>query len=270
MGNKRKIGGVLAIFFLLFMLPQMAFAADKEKQKEKEYNFNEEKTVVISEEKSYAVSDEYTWLKYKSSADGCLTVQVSDPDGTQGGARGYIALYNSTKSRALSPNTIFYNTAHTAKNIWRTFTFGLSKGQEYYLRIRAENAVQITRKFTKIKDVSGISRAKAKKLNKNKARTGLIPANSSAADWYRIDLAKKQKIGLYYSANTTGSFKMTVFAGKRRLGSRNISYTAGQKVTIMQSEGQNDKKKGMPPGKYYIKMEQANALASGSYKLKWN
>ena len=63
---------------------------------------------------------------------------------------------------------------------------------------------------------------------------------------------------------------MTVFAGKRRLGSRNISYTAGQKVTIMQSEGQNDKKKGMPPGKYYIKMEQANALASGSYKLKWN
>ena len=269
MRKKYKICIVSVMLCFLFFLPQNIFAADSDKSKEKEYDLNKNKTVTISETASYANSDKYTWLKYKPAADGYLTVDVSVSEESAGDAKGYLALYDSTKTRLLSSSTIFYNTAHSDNSYWYKFIFGLQKDNVYYIRIKSEGAVEFTRKFTKVKDVSGVSRAKAKKLNKNKVKTGLIPAGVSNVDWYRIELTKKQNLRLYYNAKTSGSFKLSVYMGTKQIGTRNIYYTSGQRKLTL-SLKVNGKKSGMNAGKYYIKIERANTMSSGYYKIKWN
>lgn len=266
---KHKAGMLGILFCLMCFLPLRVSAADKEK--EREYDFNENKTVTVSDKRSYAATEKYTWLKYKPAADGYLTITVSDAQGAEEAAKGYIALYNSKKTGLLSSNAIFYNTTHSKNRFWYQFTFGMLKGQEYYIRIKAENAAEFSRAFTKVKDVSGISRIKAKNLKKNKARMGLIPAGVSNTDWYQINLTQKQKIRLYYNAKTSGSFKLSVYMGTRLIGRKNIYYTSGQrKLTLCQRKGSSTKKSGMNAGKYYIKIERANTTSSGYYKIKWN
>lgn len=271
MYSKYKRFILVLAFCLAALLPQGVSAADSSKARE--YNFNKKKTVTVTDEKSYEETDEYTWLKYKPTADGYLTVQVSDPNGTEAGARGYLALYNGTKSRALS-NAVFYKTKNNDNRYWYKFTFGLLKGQTYYLRVKSENAVSLTREFKKIKDVSGATRTKAKTLHKNKARTGLIPADSAAADWYQFNLTKNQKIRLYYNVKANGSFKLSIYAGKngkQMIASYNLYQTSGQtRLRLVQYVKATKKEKAMNAGKYYIKIERANTMSSGYYKIKWN
>lgn len=268
MRKQWKAWMILAVFALLCGIPQQIFAADK--SKDWEYDFNENKTVEIIAKRSYLESEKYTWLKYKPAADGYLTVKISKPDASEEPAKGYLALYDGTKTKLLSSSSIFYNTAHTDKSFWHEFAFGMQKGKEYYIRVRAENAAELGRKFTKVKDTSGSSRAKAAALKKNKAKTGLIAAGVSAADWYQFSLSKKQRIRLNYSAKTNGSFKISVYWGTKLMASWNMYYTSGQKRTLYLKNDLNKKKMGMNTGKYYIKIERANATSSGFYKIKWN
>ena len=268
MRNQWKACIILAVFALLCMVPQQVSAADK--SKEPEYDFNGNKTVEITEKRSYTETEKYTWLKYKPAADGYLTVKVSDTGAAAEPAKGYLALYDSTKTKLLSSSSIFYNTAHTDKSFWYEFTFGMQKDREYYIRVRAENAAEFGRKFTKVKDTSGSSRTKAAALKKNKAKTGLIAAGVSVVDWYQFSLSKKQKIRLNYSAKTNGSFKISVYWGTKLMASWNMYYTSGQKRTLYLKNDLNKKKMGMNTGKYYIKIERANATSSGFYKIKWN
>ncbi len=268
MRKSYKLCMMLLLFGFLCMLPNSIHAADK--KKEQEFDFNSNKTVTVSEDKSYAQTEKYTWLKYKAAADGYLTVEVLDPDGAYENAKGYLALYNSSKTSLLSSSSIFYNTANREKSIWYKFTFGMLKGQEYFIRVRSENAVGLTRSFTKVKDVSGPTRIKAAKLKKNKLRTGLIPAGVTNADWYLIELTKKQNLRLYYSAKTNGSFKLSFYMGAKRIASRNIYQTAEQQKLVLRLKKTSGKQSGMNPGKYYIKIERANSTSSGFYKIKWN
>lgn len=259
---------LFAAFCILCMVPETALAA------EKEYNFNKKTTVTIAESDSHGVSGNYTWLRYKPSADGYLTVTMSDPDNFASHAKGYLALYNQTKGTALSSKSIFYNTEHSKKAYWYKFAFGMQKGQTYYLRIRSENAVKITRTFKKTNDKSGSTREAALTLKKNKTKTGLIPAGVSNADWYKVKLTKKQKIRFYYNAKVSGvsgSFKLSVYSGNKLMASRNFYYTANQrKYTLCWQNKTTGKTEGMEAGTYYIKIERANSTSSGYYKIKWN
>ncbi|MCI8488988.1 MAG: hypothetical protein HFJ04_01825 [Lachnospiraceae bacterium] len=261
----------LAAICLFCLLPQRVSAAGTEKV----YNLNKKKTVTISNEDSYEESGKYTWLKYKASSDGYLKIQVSAPksEELEDGRRsaGYIALYNDTMTRLLSSKSIFYNTAYSGNKYWGRFFFGMQKGKTYYIRVKAENKVKFTREFKKVTDKSGSSRKTAKKLNKNKTRTGLIRAGDSKVDWYKIELSKKQKIRIFYTARTSGSFRISFYTNKKIIARRNIYNTVDeQKLTLVQYTDSKTKKVGLEKGVYYIKVERANALSSGYYKLKWN
>ena len=86
-----------------------------------------------------------------------------------------------------------------------------------------------------------------------------------------MKLTKRQRLRLYYNAKTNGSFKLSVYSGSKRIGSRNLYYTAGQrKITLYQKKMSDKKQTGMNPGDYYIKIERANTVSSGYYKIKWN
>lgn len=265
MQKKWNLIRMLVIAGFLCMVPLDVPAASK--AKEPEHDFNKEKSVSISAEKSYAETEKYTWLKYKAAADGYLTVEVSDL-GEGMHAKGYLALYDSTRTKLLSSSSIFYNTANREKSYWYKFTFGMLKGQEYNIRIRSENAVKLTRTFTKLKDPSGPSRIKAAKLKKNKSKKGFVPAGSFKADWYQVNLTKRQKLRLYYSARTNGCFKLTIYMGTKRLGVQKIRNTAGQKIILSLKSG--TKRTGLNAGKYYLKVERENTMSSGYYKIKWN
>lgn len=264
---------LLVLSVLLFAAPQTIRAEEKktETTKEKEYDLNKKKTVTIKEKKSYKATKQYTWLKYTPSADGYLILTASDVEGTEAKARGYLALYDSTKSRLLSSKSIFYNTTHNENAYWYKFIFGLKEKQSYYIRIKADNAVSFSRQFVKTKDKSGIAQTTALNLKKNKEKKGLIPAGTTNTDWYQIKLTKKQKLRLYYQAKTNGSFRITVYLGKKKIGSRNIYYTSEpKKIVLYQYNKSTKKKSGMEPGIYHIKIERTNATSSGYYKIKWN
>lgn len=264
---KRKYyRGILVMLIYLFcVFPETASAA------EQEYDLNKHNRIIIAQSESYAASGRYTWLKYVPSEDGCLTIHISSPENSAGNATGYIALFNSTKSSRLSSKAIFYNTAHQNNPFWYEFTFGLRKNQTYYVRVRGDNAAAVSAAFTKINDKSGSSKEKAKVLKKNKTRTGFIPAGASKTGWHKIKLTKKKRLRLYYSAKTSGSFRMTIYRGKQVIGRRNIYYTSGErKIVLYQYSTATKKKTGMKKGNYFITIERANAASSGSYQLRWN
>lgn len=260
MKKRLCIYALFAFIYILCIFPHKAAAA------ETEYNFNKNKSVTITDQKCHAATGEYTWLKYTAKADGYLTVKLAKADGSVSDAKGYVSLFDSRKS-ALSSKSIFYNTENSRSAFWYEVTFGLKKGQKYYIRIMGENGVKVSRTFTKLKDKAGATRVKAKKLNKNKSRKGLIEAGAANADWYKIKLTKNQKIRLYYDVRSRGGFKISLYYGKQRISSRNIRYTFNQgKITYYLA----NKKKVLIPGTYYIKVEQADTSSSGFYKLKWN
>ena len=254
----------LTMISVLFLFPQKAAA-----EEEPEYDFNKKANVTIKEADCHAVSGNYTWLKYTPKSDGYLTVKVSAPEGVTEPSKGYLALYSSTKSIVLSSKSIFYNTEYSANPYWRQIAFGLQKGRTYYIRVKGENGVKLSRTFKKVKQTSGISREKAKKLSKNKTITAIVPAGISNTDWYKVTLTKKQRLNLYYNVKTRGSFKISIYSSKQLIGSKNLYYTQKlRKLTLyIKTSG---KKTGLDKGTYFIKVERANSDSSGYYKLKWN
>lgn len=263
MKNKFRSMIFLAAICILVLLPQKALAADME------YNFNKNKSISIAESDSYEASGKYTWLKYKAGSDGYLTVKMSNPENAVSSAKGYIALYNGRKTTPLSSKSIFYNTEYGNRAYWQEISFGLQKGEEYYIRVMAENAVKLSRTFTKVKVKSGKTKAKAVTLKQNKAKKGLMFAGTSSADWYRFQITKSRKLRLYYNAKTRGSFKLSVYFGKQMIMSRTIRNTEAQRKITLALE-KSGKETGMVPGAYYIKIERADSASSGFYKIKWN
>lgn len=260
---KLPILGFIA-FCMLIVIPGNASAADA-----KEYDFNKNKKIVITEQETYHASGDYSWVKYKPSANGYVTIQASDISPDKSGAKGYLTLYDSTKGQALSSKSIYYNTKNTKNPYWYQITFGLQKNQIYYFRVKANQPVKLTAVFKKVNDKSGEIRTKAPELKKNKAKTGLVTTGNLLSGWYKIKLNKKQKLQLYYNVKTRGTFRISVYAGTRRLGSRNIYHTSKQQKMTIYYKQPNGKAVGLDAGTYYIKIERANAFSSGYYTVKW-
>lgn len=256
---------LFAVMLFLCMIPQEISAADKE------YDFNKNKVVTIAEEECYHISGNDTWLKYKPKADGYLSIRASDLENSSVGAKGYLTLYNSTKLTALSSKSIFYNAKYQNNAYWYEVIFGLKKDTTYYIRIRSDNSVKFSCTFTKTVKKAGNSKNNSLNMKKNKWKTGLIPAGISNSDWYKLKLTKKQKLRLYYTAKTRGSFKISIYSSKQLIGNQNVYYTSSQrKVTLYQYMETSKKKTGLSPGTYYIKIERADSTSSGFYKIKWN
>lgn len=246
--------------------------ASTQVQKIKDKSFNKNKNITIREGETFKKAKEYIWISYQPKADGYLTIQNVNVGNVP--ANGYLALYNKTKSVALSSRSIAYSGKYSGKNssFWTKNVFGLRKGETYYIRVKAYTVVTLKSSFKKVQDKAGALQSKALNVKKNKTKTGLIPAGGTTPDWYKINLTKNQKIKLYYNIRTKGSFRLSLYTGRRRLASRVVSSQGEQKMTIAVEKIDTKGKrtyKALQKGTYYLKVEPETSLSSGYYTIKW-
>lgn len=249
-------------------------AGKTQEQKIKDKSFNKHKNITIQENETYNKVKDYIWISYQPKYDGYLTIQNVNAGNVP--ANGYLALYNKTKGIVLSSKSIAYSgkygSSKKTAEYWTKNVFGLKKGETYFIRVKAFTPVTLKSSFKRVTDKSGALQSKALNIKKNKTKTGLIPAGGTTPDWYKLTLKKNQKIQLYYNIHTKGSFQLSLYSGRRRLGSKVLSTQGAQKMTISRQVTDSKGKKttkAMNKGTYYIKMEPANSLANGYYTLKW-
>ena len=267
---------ILAAICLIFAMPENVKAdAQQESGQQIDNNdksFNKNPVITIQENEIFTATESYIWISYTADANGYLTLDNYNVGDIP--ANGYLALYNNTKSVALSSKSIGYSGRYpqNAGGYWGHNVFGMQKGQTYYIRVKAYTPVTFASSFTKVKDKSGATQKKALNIKRNKKKTGLIPAGVTTPDWYKIKLNKAKKIKLHYNVQTKGSVRLTFYLGGTQLGSKVISSQGAQKMTLYvkrtNSKGKI-KKTSLKKGTYYIKVEPANSITSCYYTLKW-
>lgn len=171
-------------------------------------------------------------------------------------AKGTFCLFDSRKKTAFSDNSD-YSTAESSD-----VSYGVKKGAVYYLRVKPIGAVKLRCKFTKVSESSGDQKSNARILEKDQQIKGVIPAGDSACDWYRIIIAKKQVLHLYYSGITNEKIKFTISGKFLRTANR---YVVKGKIQT----GHSYSLERLQCGSYYIKVEKNSEQASGYYTLKW-
>ena len=268
--GKKSVQNVAMLFgmmlLVLFMLPMQVSAADR--------SFNKTKVVEIKEKQDYKHTKKYIWIKYKAADTGYITItatnKVEQAEQTEGEnsevteeptyAKGKICLYNSKKKTALS-QAENYDTSSTDSADY-TVSYGVKKNSVYYLRVKAEGAVDIKYKLTKVKESSGSKKSKAMSIKKNKTIRGIIPAGDKSADWYKIKISKKQTLHLYYAGKANGKLKFTFSGTYLKTAKKYVK----QDVTKTHHTYSTER---VQPGTYYVKIQRSNSKSSGYYTLKW-
>lgn len=239
-------------------------------------------SVTITDDTCSSVTGDATYIKFKSNVTGYISLKFTSASNITE-AYGYVTFCGG-KKKALGKTQELFDTA-SAKAYLKNRTYGVKKGATYYIKVESVGGVKVSATVKAVKKSAGTKRSNAKTLAKGKTASGVIVAGSSAADWYKIKLTKKQQLKLIYSAKTNGA----VASGKY------IYYSNGIKFTLYKSDGKpfvsdydmanllnssgtgtyylentyTKAKSGLNPGTYYIKVERYNNTSSGYYTLKW-
>lgn len=251
MTGKRKYIRILLICLILvgvgIVSSETASAA--------EGNFNQTATVSITETEDFSHSGQYTWIRYKASKDGYLTItaKASKP------SSGAITLYDASQTAPLS-GACAYNTASASESVQY---YGVKKKGVYFFQVKADGAVSLRCKFKKIKESSGGKKALAKSVKRNKEIKGIVAVGDTDADWYKITVTKKQILHLYYSGRTHATLKF-IFSGEF-LNTAERYVTRGEEIVKHVYSQER-----VQPGTYYVQVEGADGASSGYYTLKWN
>lgn len=223
-------------------------------------NFNQAAYITISAENDYPHTKQAVWISYKALNPGYITVTAAAAAGSgSSGGSGEIQLYDAKKMTALS-GIVRYHTDSTSSGY--TVSYGVKKNTTYYFLVKAQGAVSLGCKFTKVKESSGNKKAKARALTKKKQSAGVIAAGDKTADWYKIKVKKKQILHLYYSGKTNEKLLFT-FSGKfLNTAKRYITY-GDEKVHHSYSLER------VQPGTYYVKVQPSGGGSCGYYTIKW-
>ena len=179
----------------------------------------------------------------------------------------------------------------TSKGVWfwskaptpyfRTVHFGVKKNQVYYIRITDCSPTSIwnesevkyedigTLKWTN-KAVTNIKYGKTKKkavtIKKNKAKNGVIKAGSRKAQWYKINVNKKNVKIYLTSKKNCGKINATIYY--RAYGSYGKWMTSKIYAYRDGSYYGRELYGGNKIKRVYIKVTPGYKT-SGAYKLKW-
>lgn len=272
--KKSKITMILCA--LLLLLPQSISASDQAvlnrtnsslvQSSSYEFKKSNQYTVELSYKDLYDISGMPVWVKYKAPSDGYVTIKAKK-SGKEESSSGYLALYDSKKSKLLSSKTIYYKT----NSYWSSNCFGVKKNTVYYFQVRAYTPVIFSLKHTKVNDVSGGTKSSAKKLTQGKSKKGTIPAADSTSDWYKIHLTKDSSyLKISYNINTRGSFQISLYSNDQLWKRWNVTKTSSeQTMTIRLYNKTTHKVQKIPKGDYYIQITRGNDLSSGYYTIKY-
>ena len=147
-----------------------------------------------------------------------------------------------------------------------SFYYGVTKGKTYKIKMDpsymddCSYAIKLTNKA--VKETSGKTKSKAKKIKKKKLYKGTIQAGSGQADWYKYN-PKKKNSKVIIKGYTAKQLKVQCICK----GSGNTTYTRtiygpSQSLTLSMY---NSKKSCT----WYIKISRSDKYSSGYYTLKW-
>lgn len=237
----------------------------------------------------------YKYIPFKPSKTGYITLTFSQ-NSVIGYTVGTVRLYKSDKKTAISTEDVFQtHTSTGAKyaSYGYTVSYGVNGGTKYCLKVKCAAGTKIKVVFNKKAKSKANTKKKAKSLKANKTAEGVMIANNSKADWYKIKLTKAKKVKLIFNVKTHSG------DGKLKTDSKGMDVYNGIKFSFYNSKGKlvtskygnasydyvsrlhkknysvdyfmtkNGKKVGLPKGTYYVKVERANKNCSGYYTLKW-
>ena len=281
--NNRIVSLVLAAIMMVSVfavsVPQQAEAAN-------ELKFNKGKgksTVTISDEDCTYFTEEISYIKFKPSVTGYITVKMTNASSIAN-ASGYITLCNNKKKPIGRVNERYQTSAN---NSWvYTRTYGVRKGKTYYLAVNSEGGVKITANIKSASKSTANTRKKAKNLNANKKANGVIIAGENKADWYKINVKKKKKVSVNITAKTNGAtvegnyirgirdgIKFSFYEKKGKPWSSDAydyACMAGPGgITFSMKNNYTGATSGIDTGIYYIKVERYTNTSSGFYTLSW-
>lgn len=209
-------------------------------------------------------------LLYKIKPSKTGTISVSLTEYGMSSSAGYVTLYNS-KKKAISSKLWYYSKSSSSRAY-----FGVKAGTTYYIKITdARGSYSSQYKYgvkytnTKVTDRNLSKKSKAKTIKRKKSvSTVFVALTGKSVDWYKFKVTKKRKtqIKLYTSGIKSGNLYVTVYKGKKKIGStKKVPYYANSftgTITYGRSYGKADK------GTYYVKVQQG-AKCSGKYSIKY-
>lgn len=145
--------------------------------------------------------------------------------------------------------------------------YGVKKGKTYYIKVTAtynskgNYTLKVTNK--KISDKMGKKKSKAVTLKRKKTKKGMIQAGAGSKDatnWYKLKLTKKRKVTIDVTSNSNDAFKISIYKGGRRIGTKTVYNRASGPIYSIGK---------WPKGTYYVKVQRKNTKSSGWYTLKW-
>ena len=217
--------------------------------------------VTISDENCSYLTQDYTWIKYTSKADGYLWLKFSSNSQVMPYVAGEVQLYDKNKNTYLS-ELIAYDTRSTTASE-TSECYGVKKNTVYYIRVNSVGGVKITAKFNKVNDKSGTKKSKALNLRKGKNTNGLITTANKKSHWYKFTTTKPSKFTFNITPYLTGPIDIT------------LSGTGVKTNTFRLQTGLWGKKDGFSPtgkvraGTYYVQIKPASKICNGYYKVSW-
>lgn len=292
--TQRAVSFALAIVMMIsafcFSMPQEVAAATPS------FKGKGKSTVTISDKKAYGTTGKSTWIKFKPSVTGYVTLTMKN--NSQSASYGYAEItFCNSKKKALGQSNEVFGTGSYADYIysaWKsegydnmkkancyTRTYGVKKGTTYYFKVNSDAGVKLTASVTSAKKGSNTSKKNATTLKAGKNATGIVIAGEKTAYWYKINLTKSAKLKISYSAKTNGTvtadnngIKLTFYKGDNKFTSDSTTYLSpvysSSWTQLFKASSANSTQFDLDTGTYYVKVERYNKTSSGQYTLKYN
>ncbi|MBO5524687.1 MAG: hypothetical protein J5986_13635 [Roseburia sp.] len=232
------------------------------------FNSKGKSSVTITDEQDTTATGQPTWIKFTAKQDGYLkvTAKMASTKYTDF-VQGYWTLYDKTKKKAVSPQSV-YSTNYNDASAYTT-VFGVKKGVTYYLNVLSDGGVKLTASFTKVTDKSGTKKAKALSIKQKKDATGLIRVGDKNSDWYKFTLTKKQYLSINITPYATDSITVNIVGPNKLKGNGIITKSWYGKKYSFEIVNQYDQPVKASTGTYYVQIKATKKTTNGYYKINW-
>lgn len=212
-------------------------------------------------------NDSAVKYRIKPRKSGTLKVTLKEYGYTT--SAGYVTLLTRGK-RVASEKLWYYQGSNSSRAV-----FGVKKGVTYYLKVTScagsynkQYRYGIKYKITKAKYRRNTKKSRAVRLKrKGSYKSAILLGNrKSGNQWYKFRVTHKRKTVIKLNAFNikSGSVKLTVYRGSKKVGSTSVRKGDVNSITVTYSTTYGKANRGT----YYIKVHKSKK-ATGTYKIKY-
>lgn len=212
-------------------------------------------------------NDSAVKYRIKPRKSGTLKVTLKEYGYTT--SAGYVTLLTKNKKVA-SEKLWYYQGSNSSRAV-----FGVKKGVTYYLKVTScagsynkQYKYGVKYKITKAKYRKNTKKSRAVRLKrKGSSKSAILLGNrKSGNQWYKFRVTKKRKTVIKLNAFNikSGTVKMTVYRGSKKVGTTTVGKGVTNSVTVTYSTTYGKANRGT----YYIKVHKSKK-ATGTYKIRY-